>query len=227
MKTSAIAIVALILGFALGGWGPRSELQLRDAQLAELQQQLRKRRQDASPAVASIARMLNVPRQAPDPAPPAAPAPPAPSDDAPPPPPPAEATTTPSGDSFEARLLQASEIWALRSDLARDAFLTNLQASPEQTVRFDVLMEAMNLRIESTMKKWAAELAQESVPPNEAAVRMMGEIAQALVVTYDELDRAMPPDWRRQTGGQFELMDHIDPLVALPLAGLEHKLGVE
>ena len=63
-----------------------------------------------------------------------------------------------------------------------------------------------------------------SVPAREAGLRMMNEITDALVLTYDELNRSMPPSWSDDAGNEFQLVDYIDPLVAMPLSGLEDTL---
>jgi hypothetical protein len=115
----------------------------------------------------------------------------------------------------------------MRSDIAREGFLDKISASKDQEVRFDVLMNAMNVRIEHAIGQWAEVFEQEEMPPHEAAIRMMNDVTGSLVITYDELDRSMPRGWRRDAGDSFELIDFIDPYVASPLVGLEDKLDFE
>jgi hypothetical protein len=50
---------------------------------------------------------------------------------------------------------------------------------------------------------------------------MMNELSAALVLTYDELDRKLPEDWRREAGPQFELVRFVDPEVLTPLQDLD------
>ena len=47
------------------------------------------------------------------------------------------------------------------------------------------------------------------------------EPENVLVLTYNEMDRTMPAGWRDGMDNRFELFDHIDPQVALPLADVE------
>ncbi len=86
-----------------------------------------------------------------------------------------------------------------------------------------MLVEAMNLRLEHAIEIWAGILREESMSGREAGLRMMNEITDALVLTYDEMNRSMPNGWGDAAGVDFQLIDHIDPYVASPLAGLEGK----
>ncbi len=45
-----------------------------------------------------------------------------------------------------------------------------------------------------------------------------------MAATYDELDSAMPPNWRQDAGEEFSVTDFIDPSVALPLVDIEDEL---
>jgi hypothetical protein len=131
------------------------------------------------------------------------------------------------GKTPEERMEEAIELWTIRSELARNTFLTNTGVNEEEVVRFDVLVEAMNLRIETSIAEWADLLRSEQVMPPEAAARMMNDISGAIVLTYDEMDRAMPPAWREDAGPKFQLFDFIDPRVATPLMGMEDQFNFE
>ena len=133
----------------------------------------------------------------------------------------------PTPRTFEDNIDKAVELWRVRSDLARGAFLNQVEASEEETLRFDVVMEAMNVRLESTIQRWAEILGEETVPHQEAGIRMMNEITEALTITYDELDRNLAEGWKTNVNETFELTDFIDPSVALPLADVEDKLDFE
>jgi hypothetical protein len=50
---------------------------------------------------------------------------------------------------------------------------------------------------------------------------MMSDLSSALVLTYDELDRKLPPTWRDQAGTGFELVRFVDPEVLTPMQDLQ------
>ena len=240
MKILGIAVLTLVVGYILGGWSPRSDIYALEKKIAQLEHKFEERAYGGNPSLSGITQMLNVPDK-PDPqssrgdgesdakssADEGAMEP-------------SEASTTEEEgeepeaeneaevpdepESFEKRIEQAAELWGMRSDIARNSFLTNINATEEESGRFDILVEAMNIRLESTIGKWAATLNEDSVPAREAGLRMMNEITDALVLTYDELNRSMPPSWSDDAGNEFQLVDYIDPLVAMPLSGLEDTL---
>ena len=244
MKYLAAVVISLLIGFALGGWGPRADVRRLKRELVEAGRGRRPNPADAS--LAGITRMLNVPdaeptrAQTPRRAPPetnavdtasstepgeALPEAPGTEPAVTPPAPVPEPTwreTTP-----EERLEEAIELWTIRSELARNSFLTNTGVDEDQALRFDVLVEAMNLRLETSIAEWADLLVTEQVAPPEAAVRMMYDITGAIALTYDEMDRSMPATWREDAGEKFQLFDFIDPRVATPLIGMEDRFDFE
>lgn len=111
--------------------------------------------------------------------------------------------------------------WALRADIARTNFVSRVKLNEQQTQDFDVLVEAMNLRIGATIDKWAAKIRQEGDMRPETGVRMMTDLGNAMVLTYDEMDRKLPAEWRENAGAKFELVNFIDPEVLTPLQDLE------
>jgi hypothetical protein len=250
MRIAVGAVVALIAGFVLGGWGPKTEnLELRQ-RVVQLEEQLEHRTMRAPVALAGVRRMLNVPDWSPVQEPAAATPPQAverPRDAGSP-----ELDSPDNGglaydasgngaavkelekkeDETEERaarsirehIERASEVWALRSGIARDTFLHKVEADQAQSIRFDVLVEAMNIRLEATIRNWSAAIQEETVPPAEVYLRMMNELTDSLVLTYDELDRNMPETWREAVGTDFRLINHIDPYVALPLVNIEQQM---
>ena len=111
--------------------------------------------------------------------------------------------------------------WQMRADIARTNFVSKAKLDEKQATDFDVLVEAMNLRIGTSIDKWSAYIKEQGKLTPETGVRMMTELGQAMVVTYDEMDRKMPPDWRQNAGSKFELVNFVDPEVLTPLQGLE------
>jgi len=83
-----------------------------------------------------------------------------------------------------------------RARQERTNFLAQAELKEEETVRFDVLMAALNLRLQQQSEKWREALDGGLVSRAEIRARAMGEISSALVLTYDELDRSMPDGWR-------------------------------
>lgn len=251
MKYLAAIVLGLLLGFALGAWGPRDDVRRLKQEMAEAGKGKRAGPTDAS--IAGITRMLNVPEAAAAPkrrprrhrpatnrtelvetnAPgaeataAAEPEPSAPPPEEPEAPPPIQPEPDREGVSPEERLDQAVELWNLRVDLARNSFLTNADMNDDEAIRFDVLIEAMNLRIEDSIAGWADLLVNEEVPPPEAAVRMMHDISGAIALTYDEFDRSFPETWRGDAGENFQMFNFIDPRVATPLIGLENRFEFE
>jgi len=234
MKFLGIAVLALVIGYLLGGWAPRSDVYSLENKIAQLELKFEERAYGGNPSLSGITQMLNVPdKSAPIPSGseeenttepvPAEPSEPSPSEEEGSPVD-AEDTVPEEPESFEERIEQAADLWGMRSDIARDSFLTNINATEEEAGRFDVLVEAMNIRLETTIEKWAQTLNEDSIPSREAGLRMMNEITDALVLTYDELNRSMPQGWTDDAGSEFQLVDYIDPLVAMPLAGVEDKL---
>jgi len=138
------------------------------------------------------------------------------------------ATNSAAFDGRERRSLkevidEASELWKVRSDIARTSFVQANRLDEEKTAKFDVIVEAMNLRLESKVKEWAGYLSTNDITP-EAGVHMVKDMSEIMVVTYDEMDRNMPSGWRESSGKEFDLGSFIDPSVATPMIELEPKL---
>jgi len=97
----------------------------------------------------------------------------------------------------------------MRSNLVKQAGL-----SDDQTVRFDVLMSALNLRLQQQAQILQSAMEAGTMSRPELRARAMKEIGTALALTYDELDRSMPADWRTSTSNEaINLWTFIDPEV--------------
>jgi hypothetical protein len=112
-------------------------------------------------------------------------------------------------------------MWTVRADLARNSFLENLDANEQERVRFDVLIEAMNIRLGTTIENWVAGVKERGTVRPEDGARLMHELTGAVVLTYDEMDRGLREGWRDTTKPEFALFDFIDPEVINPLTELE------
>jgi hypothetical protein len=130
------------------------------------------------------------------------------------------------GQSLEARINEAAELWRMRSDIARNTFISNTDLDEDQAAQFDVLVAAMNMRLQERIESWAEHLQQsEETIDAETGMRVIGDLTDAMVMTYDEMDRVLPEGWREASGGSVDLTDFIDPTVATPLIEVEEQLG--
>ena len=116
---------------------------------------------------------------------------------------------------------QVKQAWQLRSEIARKNFIERGKLNAAQAADLDVVLEAMNLRLGDTIDRWAARIRDADQFSPETGIRMMNELSQTLVVTYDEMDRKLPPTWRESAGEDFELVRFVDPEVLTPLQDLE------
>jgi hypothetical protein len=244
--------IALLVGLVVGAWGPRSDLRVAKAEVAELKKQLAGRRPSYSDGVT---RMLRIPEAAdiqteevtttttrqPDdepevPAEHADEPETATTDERPDP----ETREVPDVDEdpvtsdepldseadsrMEKQIEQAVAAWRLRSEIVRDTFVANAELTDEEAAQFDTLMAAMNMRLGDGIATWAAELKEGETPLPESSIKAMHELSGVLVLTYAEMDRKMPEDWR-DAGERFDLVDFIDPSVAEPLIEVEDVLS--
>jgi hypothetical protein len=220
MKTTFYIILALLAGLALGSWTVKSDLRKARKEIASFKDQMSQRGQRQE-SIRSITSMLRVPE------PPSRQEPTAP----------VAATNTPSvsvevttnaapqtksdRETFREGIKTAMDAWKTRSALARDGFLSNINASPVQTQMFDKSIEAMNKELGDKIQQWTDYLKTQKEVSAETGLRMMNDLSGTIVKSYDELDRVLSPGWRDQAGEQFQLFDFINPEVALPLADAE------
>ena len=231
MKWATLIVFALLLGIAVGGWTPRERVRQIKEELKLARSGTGSSEARSHDLGAGITGLLQIPEATPQKT---QATPEAPLEDgvtatnaaaAPPVASPSPRPRRPrrEGD-LQKRIDAAGEVWRLRSELARDQFLERVAASDEQGLQFQVLIEAMNLRIGESIDRWAAVLRSEEAPSGEVMVRMMNDVTTALATTYDELDGTLTEDWRAQDGEALSLTDFIDPDVATPLIGLEDQL---
>jgi hypothetical protein len=229
------AVIALIAGLVIGGWGLRTDLRKAKEEL-KTQKSKSEKSAKRSAELNGIRTMLRLPEtkgeipqiqqkkkdktetagQASSNATPAMVARPGTNDLSA-----ASTNRPPKHKSMSEEIKQASELWRTRVALARNSFISNAQLNKDQEIKFDVLVEAMNLRLSDRIEKWADYIKAKEVLAPEDGVRMMNDLSGVLVLTYDEFDRTMPPDWRDKSGENFQLFDLIDPEVAMPLTEVE------
>jgi hypothetical protein len=223
-------ILALLAGLALGGWGPRADLRDARDRIKELEKKIG--RQEASAGkMQQVKAMLRVKddevraaatRRARKPPP--LKLPPAPEEE----PEDAMASARPAGTNAPPRMgrdiAQAAELWSTRVEMSRNSLIGNLGLNPQQVAMFDGVTAVMNAQLEEHIGKWAETLKQKEEMTSEDGVRMMTDLGNVLTKTYDEMDQVMPPGWREKAGGRFDLVNFVDPAVAMPLTEVEGKI---
>ncbi len=130
-----------------------------------------------------------------------------------------------SPEAMREQMKTAAELWKTRSALARNSFLSNLAATPEQTQAIDQTIANMNQQLGDKIKQWAEFLKLQPEVSPETGVRMMNDLSSTLVGSYDELDHTLAPDWRDKAGKEFQVFDFINPDVALPLTDVKFDLS--
>ncbi len=222
MKNAFFIILALMVGLLTGYMSLKGDLRKANEEITTLQSQLKSqgRRQGNFQNVASMLRM-----PAPPPAIPKRPAkrfgPHAESDLAADELPPEKRDLKAEKKSFDEQLQKALELWKTRSDLARNNFISNTGANPQQTQAFDAAVQQMNDELGKKIKDWAEKLKDPNAGSPEMGLRMMHDLGYSLISAYDDLDRSQPADWRGKAGEKFQMFDFINPEVARPLADVK------
>jgi hypothetical protein len=98
-----------------------------------------------------------------------------------------------------------------RAERQRSNFFERAKLDESQTARFDVLVTAMNMRLHDRLQEWKSFAEQTDMPRPELRARVMKDINSVFVLTYDELDRAMPKGWREVSDEDFNLYTFTDP----------------
>lgn len=231
MRYVALICLCLLFGFVLGRWGPAEDLRRARSEIQELREGGRGGPSRPSVAVAAreFLQIEATPTKTAEPA-----GAPAPSTDEPTPaPPPLETNTAAAAESgantnappsMEEQLDKAKELWRTRAELARNSFLQNTEADEQEVVRFDVLIQGMNIRLKSHIDEWVDGIREQEEIRAEDGARLIHALSGDVVLTYDEFDRSFEETWREDSGSDFKLFDFVDPSVADSLTGIEDKL---
>ena len=83
----------------------------------------------------------------------------------------------------------------------------------------------MNDEILSSVRTIAETLAEEEAMTPELGVRLMGDLSATVAQTYERIGECAG-EKRRADVSRLNLTDFIDPMVAEPLIGVQHKLDV-
>ncbi len=104
-----------------------------------------------------------------------------------------------------------------RATRQRTNFIAKAKLDESQVTRLDVLVSSMNLRLGERVQEWDAYLASNNLPRSEIRARIMNDVSSVMVLTYDEFDRNMPPNWREEAGPDFTLYPFIEPEIVQKL----------
>jgi hypothetical protein len=127
----------------------------------------------------------------------------------------------PDRETLRKQLETAANAWKVRSDIARAGVLSNTAASDDQAAQFDVTIAAMNLRLSNSVRTWVDYVKEQQDVTPETGLRIMNDLSSSLVYAYNDLDRALPPDWRDKAGPKFQVFDFVNPEVIMPLTEVE------
>ena len=135
-----------------------------------------------------------------------------------------EATADGDNRSMARNIEQAIELWDARVGIARSTFVSNAGLSQKETEHFDVLVDAMNVRLAHSIEQFAAHVADGGEVGEVEGIKLLRDMTSAMAMTYDEMDASLPEAWQKDGGKDFSLTDFIDPAVALPLTELDGAL---
>jgi hypothetical protein len=127
-------------------------------------------------------------------------------------------------EDLRARIDEASELWRTRSELALANTIKKLRLDNGGEERFEEALRQMNDDIRLSVQAIADALAEEEELTAELGVRLMGDISSALAETYDRIGDCAEEKFRGEVS-RLNLTDFIDPSVAEPLIGVQHKLN--
>lgn len=230
MKTAITIILALLAGLVIGTWSVKADLRLTRKEVADLKQQLSRRPAARQGGLDGITSMLKIPKDSPAQAGSSS----ASGSKDKPPSNQVVLTSASAGtnaprhhnhgadrETLRKQLETAADAWKIRADIARAGALANTAASDDQATQFDVAIAAMNVRLGTSIRTWVDCIKdQQNVTP-ETGIRIMNDLSSALIFAYNDLDRALPPDWRDKAGPKFQILDLVNPEVVMPLTEVE------
>ena len=219
--------LAFVAGGLVGAWGPSGELRaFRDRSSKD------ERRERKVQGFDAFARMVNIPEVAkrhrqgrnktntvakvktPEPAKGA-------SDGGTPQPKPAPRRLNP--EDLRSRIDEAAELWRTRSELVFADTVKKLGIDAAGEARFEEILVRMNDEIRSSVQAIADALAAEEEMTPELGVRLMGDLSTTVAEAYDRIGECAGSN-RRGEVSRLNLTDFVDPSVAEPLIGVQHKL---
>ena len=129
----------------------------------------------------------------------------------------------PKSKDFDKDFEEAKELWQTRVEIARAQWLEKLNLGSDDEQLFDLAIAEMNEEIYQTMEVVADGLKSESEMTSEAGLRIVNQVTETLVETYDGL-REIVPDEKHRELEEMEISDFIDPASFDPLVDVRDKL---
>lgn len=230
--------LTMVLGLVIGAWVPQSDLRVVKNELANLKKECAKGQKSGSSnqIVGNVTQLLGV--QAP-----------ADSQKSPKNPPKRPTVTlsdnteqVPGPESDDAVPIESSEngptakqtpedfyevidiardAWHLRSTQSRQALAENLDLNDDELTSFDHTISEMNKKLEDEIIDIAELMVQKEELTTEDGLMMVNRVSGVLLDTYNQLDTVLPDMWRDQTGNEADLINYVDPTVAMPLGNLQ------
>lgn len=222
MKYFIGLMIGLLLGLLVGSWGPQRELSSMRIRMRQAEEKARTGGQRSSElgVISDILRREDEPVKKVEPAEP-----------------PVDVASGEMDQSIEEveevvvdapgmgeAIDDAREVWKLRSELAQSAFIDNADLNEEEALKFKELTLSMNVRLEDAVADWAEQIKNAEQFSEESGIRMLNELSEVLVLTYDEMDGSFGEDWRMRSGNELSLPDLIDPDVMTPLLDVENLI---
>jgi hypothetical protein len=127
-------------------------------------------------------------------------------------------------EDLRARIEEASELWRTRSELVLANAVKKLGFDAAGEARFEEILVQMNDAIRSSVQAIADALAAEEEMTPELGVRLMGDLSATMAETYDLIGECAGKELRGEVS-RLNLADFVDPSVAEPLIGVQHKLN--
>jgi hypothetical protein len=128
-------------------------------------------------------------------------------------------------EDLRVRIEEAAELWRTRSDLVFADTVKKLDLDAHGEARLQEIIAQMNDEILSSVRTIAETLAEEEAMTPELGVRLMGDLSATVAQTYERIGECAG-EKRRADVSRLNLTDFIDPMVAEPLIGVQHKLDV-
>lgn len=225
MKNIALPFLTLMIGLVLGSWGPRTELRSAKSEISKLKTEIKDK--TSRPLVTDVTKMLGVTsnRTATGPAP-ASTNTSDPNIESP-----SEANTveaeipqleiTPNTENIHEAIQAAQDMWKIRSTQAKQLLIENLNLTEDEAKQFDAITASMNDKLRKEIEQTVDTLKSQEVLLPENGLTLVNHISGILLDTYQEADQHFPEGWRDNMTEDTELLNFIDPSVALPLLDLE------
>ncbi len=223
--TPFVVVLVALAAFLMGRWAPNRDLRSARQEIEQLKEMAGRAGGSRSGAgMEGVTRMLQIPAARPAPADTNSVETAGTSTNATP----ARVRLTPEErrQRLRDRIAEAEELWNVRSDLLRESLLSRLPGDSRHNGRnFDVLMTAMNLRVDYAVSNWVERVKTRDELRPEDGARLFHQITGAIVETYDAMDEKLPENWRESAGPDFQLFELIDPKAGKRLLEVEDLIS--